>query len=206
MAIHTDYVCGFLFSTNEEEVALIHKARPKWQKGKLNGIGGHIERGEKPLAAMRREFHEETGVMVRRWKHFCTLSGSGYGHDGTWTVYFYTAKGSEALRSTTDEAIVWLPWTGDDPFLHLPTVPNLKWLIPMAHGSPIGLCGKVWPFVVQESNDTATHAVLRTALHDYLGAVDRRHSAIMADRNQAEEDATLEVEMYEKQLRALMED
>ncbi len=45
---------------------------------------------------------------------------------------------------------------------------------------------------------------LRDPLRDYLDARDRQNAAIMADRNQAEEDATLDVDMYEKQLRTLI--
>ena len=43
MADVTEYVVGFAFDKKRENVALIQKNRPPWQKGKLNGIGGHIE-------------------------------------------------------------------------------------------------------------------------------------------------------------------
>jgi len=32
--------------------------------GRWNGVGGHVERGESPAAAARREFHEETGLTL----------------------------------------------------------------------------------------------------------------------------------------------
>ena len=38
----TEYVVGFMLSIDGEDVALIRKERPAWQKGRLNGIGGHI--------------------------------------------------------------------------------------------------------------------------------------------------------------------
>lgn len=58
-------VCGFMFDKRTQElVALIRKKRPDWQAGKVNGVGGKIERGEKAHAAMVREFQEETGVKT----------------------------------------------------------------------------------------------------------------------------------------------
>lgn len=34
------YVLGFAFGPNYKKVALLHKLRPEWQKGLLNGVGG----------------------------------------------------------------------------------------------------------------------------------------------------------------------
>lgn len=59
-AVAHRYVLGFMFDHEEKHVLLIWKNRPKWQAGKLNGIGGKIEAGETPLQAMEREFTEET--------------------------------------------------------------------------------------------------------------------------------------------------
>jgi 8-oxo-dGTP diphosphatase len=56
------YVVGFMFSEYCNEIALIKKKRPEWQKGRLNGIGGHIEKNEVPHDAMYREFEEEAGI------------------------------------------------------------------------------------------------------------------------------------------------
>jgi 8-oxo-dGTP diphosphatase len=51
----------FLF--HGEHVLLLKLAKNKgaW-KGQYNGIGGHIEQGEDPLTAARREIVEETGL------------------------------------------------------------------------------------------------------------------------------------------------
>lgn len=53
------YCLGFVFY--DRKVLLLRKNRPKWQAGKLNGLGGHIEDNESPWSAMQREFQEETG-------------------------------------------------------------------------------------------------------------------------------------------------
>jgi 8-oxo-dGTP diphosphatase len=68
--VATRYVLGFMFNADLTEVVLIHKSRPTWQAGLLNGIGGHIEMGESQLAAMVREFEEETGcrTLQENWQ------------------------------------------------------------------------------------------------------------------------------------------
>lgn len=61
-----EYVVGFCFDEAFDNVLLIRKNRPDWQKGYLNGIGGKIEDFDEyqfqPTSAMIREFKEETAV------------------------------------------------------------------------------------------------------------------------------------------------
>lgn len=126
------YVAGFLFDSSGFRVALIEKQRPKWQRGKFNGIGGHVEEGEAPYDAMRREFHEETGIDVREWYHFATLAGES---DVLWTVHFFCAHDTVDLLLVRDE-----PQKTDEHVTIFKvheldfgqTIPNLRWLIPMA--------------------------------------------------------------------------
>lgn len=62
-------------------VLLIKKNHPEWQKGRLNGIGGHIEAKDgSPVAAMVREFQEETGIQTKEihWTHFANMRGPGW--------------------------------------------------------------------------------------------------------------------------------
>ena len=68
------YVLGFAFDNNGR-VLLIRKKKPKWQEGLLNGIGGHVEPNELPLAAMNRECFEETGLSLG-WVQKGVLEGS----------------------------------------------------------------------------------------------------------------------------------
>ena len=122
----TEYVVGFMFDTEGESVALIEKNRPSWQKGKLNGIGGHIEPGESPIDAMVREFREETGHDSSSfpWGKFATLSGDQY------VVHFFTSIGPvRSLQTTTDERVSVYNKncvTIDN------AVPNLTYLLPLA--------------------------------------------------------------------------
>lgn len=122
----THYVAGFLFNSDATAVALVRKARPEWQAGKLNGIGGHIEAGESATDAMRREFREEAGVALGWSSKFAVVQGP-------WgSVSFFRAFSSTSLsrvKTLTDERIEVrdvddIPW-GE-------CLPNLSWLIPLA--------------------------------------------------------------------------
>lgn len=116
------YVVGFMFQN--DMVLLIEKNRPEWQAGFFNGIGGHIQDGESPHDAMTREFQEEAGVYVTQWQKYCVLHGSDF------EVVFFYCMNTESLIpvSQTDEQIGW----HDIDFLPTNTIPNLRWLIPMA--------------------------------------------------------------------------
>jgi len=120
------YVVGFLFDYDSPMVLLLRKTHPSWQAGKLNGIGGHIEEGESPIEAMEREFFEEAGLKINRWKHFATLECPE-----KYRCIFYSAK----LRrdepepcSKTEEKIEWV----DSLDLPSDVIDNLKWLIPLS--------------------------------------------------------------------------
>lgn len=95
-----EYVLGFAF-TPEWRVALIEKTHPAWQAGKLNGIGGKIEKGEGFVEAMRREFAEETGVRYDAWRF------AGLLHGTDWRAYVMTATSSDfhVVRTMTDEKV-----------------------------------------------------------------------------------------------------
>lgn len=119
----TEYVIGFLFN-GEGEVCLNEKQRPAWQKGRINGVGGHIEKDETPYHAMVREFQEEAGCLIDTWRKFGTVKGVGY------KLHLFTATGIwEVPETKTDEKIGWYSIN------NLPDniLPNLVWMIPMAN-------------------------------------------------------------------------
>ena len=121
------YVCGFYFDHTFQQVVLIWKNKPAWQKGKLNGVGGKIEEGELTYEAMRREFKEETGVDHEKWHHLITLTGDD------WRVFFYCAIGKvkefEYVQTMEEEEVAKIPVDRLDDFDY---IPNLQWLVPMA--------------------------------------------------------------------------
>lgn len=123
------YVAGFMFSENMDVVALVRKARPDWQAGKLNGIGGKIEPGETPIEAMRREFREETGVDREAWEPFVRLF-----REGVYEVFFFVAYSDKVYNAftQTDEEIVTRCALGTMDWIVKEGVPNLRWLVPLA--------------------------------------------------------------------------
>jgi 8-oxo-dGTP pyrophosphatase MutT (NUDIX family) len=101
---------GFFFDPSRSRVWLVRKNRPQWQAGLLNGIGGKIEPGETPHAAMVREFAEEAGLRFERWEEVVRLEHRARG--GV-IVFFraFAASDDEFLRprAGTDEAIGFYP-------------------------------------------------------------------------------------------------
>lgn len=120
----TRYVVGFLFSPDFTEVVLIRKNKPEWQAGKLNGVGGKCEATEFAIAAMHREFEEETGCVGADWQQFCNMEYPGG------EVAFFRATGPYCkVRSMTEEII---EIHKVDEINKLPVISNLTWLIPLA--------------------------------------------------------------------------
>jgi 8-oxo-dGTP diphosphatase len=98
-----NYTVGFLFNTDGDRVALIRKLRPEWQKGLLNGIGGHVESGETRLEAMHREFREETGLEGLDWHRYMTLYTIE--PEAAQIGFFYAIGDPCEAESVTDEQI-----------------------------------------------------------------------------------------------------
>lgn len=118
-----EYVAGLLYSDDGLRVTLIQKNRPDWQAGLYNALGGKVELGETPEQAMKREFHEEAGVVID-WDFRFTLQGPDY------TVHFFSCHNTEAmayLQTMTDEVVSVVE------AYDLPEniIPNLWWIVPM---------------------------------------------------------------------------
>lgn len=112
-------------------VALVLKAKPDWQKGKYNGVGGSVEPGETPHEAMVREFREETGIETasRDWSLFAVDEGPDhrcYFYRGLWPHGLSEAECK--LTSLPDEPVRW--WNAEQ--LPLNIIPNLALLVPAA--------------------------------------------------------------------------
>lgn len=121
------YVVGLAYTTDRESLLLIQKARPEWQAGYLNGVGGLIEGNEDIQAAMVREFEEETGIATRveQWSHFLTLTGENY------RVFFLFTMTDDvrSAKNMTDEPLHLVPVVG---ISHMQVLRDLQWIIPLS--------------------------------------------------------------------------
>lgn len=122
-----------MFDENLENVALIKKSKPSWQKGKLNGIGGKIEAKETPISAMVREFKEETGVETKdsEWSSFLEMMGINDNGESFYILFFVSIGDLSLLKTVTDEQIVIKNLLEINPKTD-GVVDNIRWIAPLA--------------------------------------------------------------------------
>ncbi len=122
------YVCGFAFNKSESKVVLIRKEKPKFQKGKLNGVGGKIEHQESTLDAMVREFREETGVhtITSNWREVAVVYGENYELHYL-ACWLWDYKLDEVTQTEEEEPII----INTDDLNNYEIMPNLRWTIPL---------------------------------------------------------------------------
>ncbi|MBI4276420.1 NUDIX domain-containing protein [Candidatus Uhrbacteria bacterium] len=121
------YTVGFIFNSSFARVLLMHKNRPEWQKGKMNGTGGRIEEGEESVACMVREAREETGLSTvpDQWIFLGTI------HEPEAVVDFYATihhGALDAAATCTDEQVEWC----DAAQLPKNVLSNIPWLVAYA--------------------------------------------------------------------------
>lgn len=121
-----NYTLGFIFSQDTFEVLLMHKKRPDWQVGRINGVGGRVEPNEESADCIVREVLEETGVQTQRdnWAYFGVIKSANWQVDLYVMLHYGNTKD---FSTVTDEKIEW--FKVDD----LPDniLENLNWMIPM---------------------------------------------------------------------------
>ena len=186
----SQYVVGFMFNQAKTQVALIRKARPAWQAGLLNGIGGHIEPGETPRQAMVREFREETGreTVESDWEPVCIMyrdEPDGFQCDVFRALTTFGDLAGANLRTQTDERIA-LCSVECLAARELGTLSNVPWLVSMCVDTnpgdfaaysvlaTVGTGGVIPDPRTQLAAVTATrdaleeeNASLRAAMHDH---------------------------------------
>lgn len=121
------YTLGFLFNKELTKVLLIHKQRPAWQKGMINGLGGKFENHESALECIAREVQEETNISTnpKSWIKYAELHSSKFAVDVMATIY----SGPEAdATNNEDQPVEWF----DIKDLPKNVMTNLTWLIPLA--------------------------------------------------------------------------
>jgi hypothetical protein len=133
------YVLGF--AMNENDVLLIRKDKPLWQRGLLNGVGGKLQHYDASVRyAMEREFREETGQMVPalRWAHFHTERFAATGNV-VYCLYAHVPRGvmHDACRWThhqrREEQCEYRAWREiAGPYAVPGVMYNLPWMLAMA--------------------------------------------------------------------------
>lgn len=117
-----------IFLTRGSKVLLIKGAPTKRLWANLyNGIGGHIERGEDPLSAARRELIEETGLQGRNLRMVGSVvidTGDQFGI----TLFVFRGEAGDVELVPSPEGQ--LEWIDIDRLGDYPLVEDLKVLIP----------------------------------------------------------------------------
>ncbi len=128
--------------SNDWQVLLVMKDRPNWQKGRLNLVGGKVEKGESPLLAAVRELKEETGLdpypgdwaVQAHWHALsCREMGRIVDDVDDAVVYCFNILVDKDMpltpRDGETEVVRWYPWhpVRKDPRL----MPSLRIMLPL---------------------------------------------------------------------------
>jgi 8-oxo-dGTP diphosphatase len=118
------------FLARGEQVLLLRlpEGQGAWG-GHYNGIGGHVERGEDPLSAARREVAEETGLQPRGLR-LCGVVAVDAGDERGIGLYVFVGQSGPGRPRGGPEGAP--EWVGLDRLETLPLVSDLPFLLPRA--------------------------------------------------------------------------
>lgn len=116
------------FVLRGERVLLLEldESKGAWA-GHLNGVGGHIERGEHPMRSARRELREETGLRVDELR-LCGVVVVDTGESPGIGLYVFVGESPEGEASATGEGAPM--WVSLKELGGLPLVQDLPILLP----------------------------------------------------------------------------
>jgi len=98
---------AFLCSCDEVLLIRYNNTKGEWS-GRMNGLGGHIEQGEDPLSAMRRELQEEAG-LTDIGLYLCGTILIDTGDEPGVAIYVYYAELPQRLpfEASLEGELVW---------------------------------------------------------------------------------------------------
>lgn len=129
---------GFVFDAKLDHVLLVHKQKPAFQVGFLNGMGGKVEVGETAVACMARECAEETALIIpeENWLECAVITDTTGLNPGAEIYVFaatYQGPTTDAYKNDYEE-IEWFP--------HQPlpenVLSNVQFLVPLARQKLLG--------------------------------------------------------------------
>lgn len=130
---------------HEPMVLLVLKKRPSWMEGRLNLVGGKVEKGETPQQAALRELKEESGFEVKD----DMISKLGIILGVNCIVHCFSASVGDKIdpkpRDEEDELVAWHYWEKAKDDYRL--MPNLRIIIPLLEMESSG-----WQITDQQSS------------------------------------------------------
>jgi len=97
--------------TLEHKIIVLRCYRHAIGEVTLTMPGGMIEKGESPLAGIKREFLEETGYVAKEWKSLGSFVGNSTRGCGTYHLFFATGTYSVQQPDSGDleelELLLW---------------------------------------------------------------------------------------------------
>jgi 8-oxo-dGTP diphosphatase len=98
-----------IFIERDKEILLIHKnKRDSFGFSKLNGIGGHIEKGEEPYEAAKREIFEESGLTIKELSLVAVIFIEIGTNPGILLFIFKAKYQGGKLKESDEGGLVWM--------------------------------------------------------------------------------------------------
>ena len=113
------------FLRNGEDVLLIQRPpNARLFPGMLNGVGGHVERGEDIMSAAQREVREETGLDVPDLHLRCILHvDEGADRLGVLVFVFVGHTERRDVVESSEGTLHWVPLTQINELNLIPDIP-----------------------------------------------------------------------------------
>ena len=118
----------FLLKCDEVLLIRIPEDRSSWS-GLYNGVGGHVEQGEDPLSAARREIFEETGLSPKELRLCGVISIDTGDRPGIGLYVFVGQTIEDEIEESHEGTLTWMPLNSLDNQL---LVDDLPLLLPRA--------------------------------------------------------------------------